>query len=233
MRTPRLADSNRNASLVFFGVILFDDEPDVNRLNSRAAPSDIPSFFCMQIASAHAAGIGFCAHERQDRQTRWANPPPDSCAAYIIIGGHLMENAAPIQPDEGKPIKKRPGMERVVVWIGIILLLGVVILEWQVRDQYETSYKNIETVINTRDETGKYQGLPVADVDKYIKGMPFRTDRVDEERTQPARGEPVVMKKHRLIFKWPSLFKHYEFRLSFGSDDKINQIEAVIPGVNN
>ena len=120
--------------------------------------------------------------------------------------------------------------ERGFVWIGIVLLLGVVYLEWSSRNQYEESYKSLEAALAARDQTGQLIGLTLGQVDRHIKGFAFRTDKVFDVTFTPLRGEPVVTKKRKLKFQWPSLFKHYEFELWFGKDDQIVQIEAVIPG---
>jgi hypothetical protein len=156
-----------------------------------------------------------------------------------------VENSQPNKPADDqhvsktsageKPLRKRWLMERVVVWLGILLLIGIAFLEGSSRNQYETSFKALQTAINARDEKLRTVGIPVGDVGKHIKGFAFHSDKIEEESTTPVRGEPVITKKRYVRYQWPSLFRHYEVKLGFSNTDKdqVVTVDPVIPGINN
>ena len=125
---------------------------------------------------------------------------------------------------EKAPKKSKPG--RIYLWLGIVILLGVVLLEGSSRGCYETSYKSLETAINAPNASGTSQGIPISEVDKHLSGYFSRSDKMIEERIVPARGEPFVTRKRRLIYKWPSIFRRYEFRLTIEKDDRVIFIES-------
>ena len=126
---------------------------------------------------------------------------------------------------------KRPSRIKLYFWLGMILLCGVLIIEGTSRGCYEASYNSLETSINALNSDGRSVGIPLKDVEKHIRGYAFRRDKIIEDRTKPIRGEPVITRKRRIIYRWPSLLRRYEFRLAFGKDDdQVIAIEAVVPG---
>lgn len=137
-------------------------------------------------------------------------------------------NASP-DAAAAKPVHKRSLFERLVVWVGILLLLGLVFFEWNSRNQFDTSLKNLEAAIGERDADGMFKGLNVNDLDKHVKGYAVHTDEMVDIKSTPVRGEPVIRKQHIISYQWPSMFKTYKIAVTVDTKDKVISAEAVMP----
>lgn len=105
-------------------------------------------------------------------------------------------SASPNPTSSNKPV--RSPVERVIVWGGIAILLGLLAFEARQKYSYEPTLTGLRNVLN--DETDK--GVKLSEVRKIIAGSPT------EERIP--HGRRVY---HRILLKWPSLFKDYRVEL--------------------
>ncbi len=71
--------------------------------------------------------------------------------------------------------KSRSPVERIVVWGGIVVLLGLVAVEGRARKGYEWTLSALETEI-AKDEGSTAQPLYVKDIDKHVIGWPKRVE---------------------------------------------------------
>ena len=72
-----------------------------------------------------------------------------------------MDNPNPVSNENAaagaapaKPVRKRSGFEKLVVWGGILILLGLVYVEWNSRNQFDAALKSLEAAIAERGENG-------------------------------------------------------------------------------
>jgi hypothetical protein len=93
--------------------------------------------------------------------------------------------------------KRRNPVERVLVWGGIVLLLGVVFLEYRAKQGYDATVRNLQEVTNgTRDVT-------MEDARKLMVGYSWEAGP-----TPNPRGFPTY------TYTWFSLFRRGTYRLT-------------------
>jgi hypothetical protein len=114
--------------------------------------------------------------------------------------------SAPATPSPAK--KPRSPAERVIVWGGIILLLGLVAVQAHARFGYEMTLKNLQARV-ANDDDGSESGNPlyVTDLPGLLVGFP--TSSVSEE----GRWRTVT-------YSWQGLGKSYTIRMPYDSSDE-------------
>ncbi len=99
--------------------------------------------------------------------------------------------------------KPRSPVERVIVWGGIAVLLGVLVFEARQKYSYDPTVSNLRKMLT--EDTEKYMKL--SEVRQIIVGSPL------EEKTPHDRKA-----YHQINLKWPSLFKDYRVVLIVESE---------------
>ena len=99
--------------------------------------------------------------------------------------------------------KPRSPVERVIVWGGIAILLGILAFEARQKYSYDPTVSQLRKLLS--DETEKYMKL--SEVRPMIAGSPT------EVRTPHDRKA-----YHKIDLKWPSLFKDYRVQLIVESE---------------
>lgn len=105
-----------------------------------------------------------------------------------------MNSSAAKANDGQKPVRKRSMWERLVVWGGIVALVGVVFVEWKSRQGHDSTLSKLEE----RLSKGK---IPLNEVKGLIDGFGMMKD---DASTKP----------RSVIVQWQSLFKRYKLRLA-------------------
>lgn len=103
--------------------------------------------------------------------------------------------------------KPRSPVERIIVWGGIIVLLGVVAVEARARKGYEWTLSALEKEI-AKDEGADAKPLLVKDIDQHLIGWPNRT-------------ESELGSYRKITLTWRGLFqkKPYGIDLTYDSRD--------------
>lgn len=109
----------------------------------------------------------------------------------------MSESTNPEKAVEQPVTKKRSWIERLLVWGGILVLLSIVLTEWTSRRNYELTLDELDTAIRINSSDNPGEPLLIADVERYIRGLPIRS--------QYKHGA-----KRYLTFQWPSLFRFYK-----------------------
>jgi hypothetical protein len=103
--------------------------------------------------------------------------------------------------------RERSVVERGFVWMGILMLLGIVLVEWRGREGYNATLQDLED----RLQKGI---LPMAEVSEHVHGLAMR-------------GEETTANRRCITLKWPSLFKQFKLRLQLQGRDEIVSVSAV------
>ena len=94
--------------------------------------------------------------------------------------------------------KPRNPVERVIVWGGIAVMLGVVAYESVHKYAYDSTVSRMRKMVS--DDTEKYMKL--SEVRALIAGLPTEVKSPHERKAY-----------NKLDFKWPSMFKDYRVQL--------------------
>jgi len=94
--------------------------------------------------------------------------------------------------------KPRNPVERVIVWGGIAVMLGVVAYEAVHKYAYDSTVSRMRKMVS--DDTEKYMKL--SEVRALIAGLPTEVKSPHERKAY-----------NKLDFKWPSMFKDYRVQL--------------------
>ncbi|MBC8113241.1 MAG: hypothetical protein H7062_02595 [Candidatus Saccharimonas sp.] len=127
----------------------------------------------------------------------------------------VSESQSPTPP--GK--KPRSPVERVIVWGGIAILLGVLAFEARQKYSYDPTVGQLRKVFS--EETEKY--VKLSEIRPMIAGSPSEVKTPHERRSY-----------QRIDLKWPSLFKDYRVQLiveSEGDDPLVAGFTT--PGAND
>ena len=111
----------------------------------------------------------------------------------------ISASQTPTPPDK----KPRSPVERVIVWGGIAILLGVLAFEARQKYSYDPTVSQLRKLLS--EDTEKYMKL--SEIRPLIIGSP------SEEKLPHARKA-----YHRINLKWPSLFKDYRVELIVESE---------------
>ena len=110
----------------------------------------------------------------------------------------------PVAQTPTPPFKKpRSPVERVIVWGGIAIMLGILAFEARQKYSYDPTVSQLRKLLS--DETETY--LKLSEVRPLIAGSP------SESRTPYERKA-----YHKIDLKWPSLFKDYRVQLIVESE---------------
>lgn len=110
-------------------------------------------------------------------------------------------------PQAASPARKRSPIERAVVWGAILLLLGVVGVEYKTKADYSATLNKLEEDINS--------GNPVLldNLQDYVKGYAVRSE-------EQKKDEKIV------TLHWPSLFKNYTLILPVEPNNRISSFDT-------
>jgi hypothetical protein len=108
---------------------------------------------------------------------------------------------------------RRSPLERVVVWGGIILLLAVVYLEWNSKNNYRLSLGKLESAMQQSNKAEDLEGISQEDAQRSISGF-------------AKRGEQTVQGTSQITYTWPSLFKKYQVKLSLDKSGRVTLVET-------
>ncbi|MEK6257230.1 MAG: hypothetical protein AABP62_01305 [Planctomycetota bacterium] len=111
----------------------------------------------------------------------------------------VSESPSPTPP--GK--KPRSPVERVIVWGGIAILLGVLAFEARQKYSYDPTVGHLRKVFS--EDTEKY--VKLSEIRPMIAGSPSEVKTPHERRSY-----------QRIDLKWPSLFKDYRVQLIVESE---------------
>jgi len=117
-----------------------------------------------------------------------------------------MAKSNPDSNQSPQKARQRSPWERAAVWIGILLLVSVVFMEWRSREGYRQTLKNIEEFL-----TGGSL-LPLKEVSNHVQGFAFR-------------GEATFGKQRIMTLTWPSLFKVYKLGLPIVNNEFVKSVE--------
>ncbi|MDB5345185.1 MAG: hypothetical protein JWP89_3562 [Schlesneria sp.] len=111
-----------------------------------------------------------------------------------------------VSPPSQNPVCRRPLWEKMIVWGGILVLLGVLLLEWRMREGYSATLKDLEETFN------RSQSIAIAELPQHIHGFAFRTE-----------GKKANTRVIELT--WTSLFKQYKLGLPVSQAETLTTVD--------
>lgn len=117
-----------------------------------------------------------------------------------------MSNAETTLSNAPKPIRKRSKREKVLVWGGILVLLGMVLMEWIASSSCDSTLEDLTTALRRQKE------IPLGELNQNVRGW-----AIHKEETQGTR--------RFVTLSWPSLFRQHKLRLGIQGSDQIYFVE--------
>ncbi|MCA9007613.1 MAG: hypothetical protein KDA70_20235, partial [Planctomycetaceae bacterium] len=103
-----------------------------------------------------------------------------------------------------KPKKQISTQRRVISWVFIAILLGVVLLEWRAKSSQAKTFENLGAAVDNTGEAGEF---PFSQFEKTIQGNP--SVEIDESG--------AILRLYH--YKWNGIFKTYHLRLLVNDED--------------
>jgi len=113
-----------------------------------------------------------------------------------------------------KPKKQVSTQRRVISWVFIVILLGIVLLEWRAKSSQAKTFENLGTAMEA--EAGGE--IPFAQFEGTIQGSP--SVEIDESG--------LIMRLYH--YKWNGIFKTYHMRLLVNDEDLVVTYDALPEG---
>ena len=113
-----------------------------------------------------------------------------------------------------KPKKQVSTQRRVISWVFIAILLGVVLLEWRAKSSQAKTFENLGAAMEA--EAGGE--IPFAQFEESIQGSP--SVEIDESG--------LIMRLYH--YKWNGIFKTYHMRLLVNDEDLVVTYDALPEG---
>ncbi|HCO23037.1 MAG: hypothetical protein CME31_26180 [Gimesia sp.] len=115
------------------------------------------------------------------------------------------ESAETSEP-ASKSKKKVSTQRRVISWVFIAILLGVVLLEWRAKSSQAKTFESLGAAVDNAGEAGE---IPFSQFEGKIQGSPD----VDVDESG------AIMRLYH--YKWNGIFKTYHLRLLVNDEDLV------------
>ena len=113
------------------------------------------------------------------------------------------------------PKKKVSTQRRIVSWIFIALLLGVVLLEWRAKSSQANTVASMEAA---QASSGHVQEFPFEEFQKFKQGNP--SEEINEEG--------AIYRQHH--YRWNGIFKTYDLRVLVDEKDMVVTFDTLAEG---
>ncbi|QDV53414.1 hypothetical protein [Gimesia fumaroli] len=114
-----------------------------------------------------------------------------------------------------KPKKKVSAQRRIVSWIFIAILLGIVLFEWRAKSSQANTVQSMETAMA---EAGDRAEFPFTELQEFKQGNP--SEEVDESG--------AILRKHH--YRWNGIFKTYDLRVLVDEHDMVVSFDTLKEG---
>ncbi len=125
---------------------------------------------------------------------------------------------APETPDsKPAPAKKKVSTQRrIISWVFILILLGVVLLEWRAKSSQAKTFDNLDAA---REAAGRSGEVPFEDFKaSMIQGSP--SEELDESG--------AILKLYH--YRWGGVFKTYHLRMLVDNDGQVIVFDTAAEG---
>ncbi|QDT30186.1 hypothetical protein Enr10x_55460 [Gimesia panareensis] len=114
------------------------------------------------------------------------------------------------------PKKKVSTQRRIISWILILILLGVVLLEWRAKTSQAKTFENLNAAM---DEAGKMGEVPFKEFQEtMLQGQP--AEELDDSG--------AILKLYH--YRWNGIFKTYHLRMLVDQDDQVIVFDTAAEG---
>ncbi|WP_417385230.1 hypothetical protein [Gimesia sp.] len=107
---------------------------------------------------------------------------------------------------------------RVISWVFIAILLGVVLLEWRAKSSQANTFESLGIAMDKADSAGNGGEFPFSEFEKSIQGNP--SVEIDDSG--------AIMRLYH--YKWNGIFKTYHLRLLVNDEDLVVTYDAESEG---
>ncbi|WP_298868748.1 hypothetical protein [uncultured Gimesia sp.] len=114
--------------------------------------------------------------------------------------------AAETSEPASKPKKQISAQRRIISWVFIAILLGVVVLEWKAKSSQASTVKGLEAALETAGDVGE---IPLQQFQSIKVGK--NSEELDESG--------VILKI--IHYRWKGIFKTYNLRLLVDEGDMV------------